>query len=114
MTLTIIYILILIQLPEGNNISTQLYLSVLLLFLVLGWVTDFKALILPSAWAESCWDCHTEDRDGMSPGMSPSSPWVTCRALGMAGGALCFTTELHTQMEKSQMEKSPGQTMARF
>lgn len=27
---------------------------------------------------------------------------------------LCFTTELHTQMEKSQMEKSSGQTLARF
>lgn len=42
---------------------------------------------------------------------SPAGPWgwkVVSQVL------LCFTTELHTQMEKSQMEKSSGQTLASF
>lgn len=100
MTLTIIYILILIQLLEGNNISTQLYLSVFLPFF-----STWVDISLPSAWDESCWECHM---DSPHPG-SPAGPW------GWKVLVLCFTTELHTQMEKKpQLENSPGQSLARF
>lgn len=43
--------------------------------------------------------------------MDPAHPGSPA---GMGGDALCFPRELHTQGEKSQMEKWPGQTLERF